>query len=192
MLAAILAGNRPPDDYDRQMLLAQHCSQREQRAERAERELKKVKLLSLLAKQIGQEMDAVITGVERFGLFAQGTHLPAEGLIHINSLQDDYYSYDARAHSLAGRREGNSFRLGDLIRVEVAHVDVDRRELDFRLVARRPHAARSKKKATRKKKTAPRAKSSRKKKAAPRAKAVRKKGKRGKKTRKTGRDRAEQ
>ena len=121
--------------------MGEHCSQREQRAERAERELTKVKLLSLLSRHIGKQLDAVITGVEDFGLFAQGIKLPAEGLIHINSLIDDHYQYEQRTHSLTGRREGNSFRLGDLIRVEVAHVDVERRELDFRIVARRRRAA---------------------------------------------------
>jgi ribonuclease R len=74
--------------------------------------------------------------VEGFGLFAQGIDLPAEGLIHISSLQDDYYDYDATTHSLVGRRRGNAYQLGDVVQVEVFHVDVDRRELDFRLVRR--------------------------------------------------------
>jgi len=111
-------------------------SEREQRAEKAERELTKVKLLSYLSKRLGEQMEAVITGVEKFGLFAQGIDLPAEGLIHVSALQDDYYRYDQRSHSLVGNRAGNSFRLGDLIRVEVARVDIDRRELDFRIVKR--------------------------------------------------------
>ncbi|HRX79255.1 MAG TPA: S1 RNA-binding domain-containing protein, partial [Pirellulaceae bacterium] len=114
-------------------LLGEHCSEREQRAASAERELIKVKLLTYLSSRVGEQMDAVITGVERFGLFACGRELPADGLIHISSLQDDTYQFDADTHSLVGRRAGNSFRLGDLIRVEIAHVDVDRRSLDFRI-----------------------------------------------------------
>ncbi len=136
MIEALARGKRPTDDLDRMMMLGEHCSEREQRAEMAERELTKVKLLTYLAKHIGQAMDAVITGVEDFGLFAQGTELPAEGLIHVDSLGDDYYRFDSATHSLAGTRSGNKFRLGDRIRVEVAHVDIDRRELDFRLVKR--------------------------------------------------------
>ncbi len=65
-------------------MLGEHCSDREQRAEAAERELTKVKLLSYLRERIGEEMDAVITGVEDFGLFAQGVELPAEGLVHVD------------------------------------------------------------------------------------------------------------
>jgi ribonuclease R len=78
--------------------------------------------------------------VEDFGLFVQGVELPAEGLIHVNSLQDDYYRYDDRTHTLAGRRAGNAFRLGDVVRVEIAHVDVDRRVLDYRLVQKKESA----------------------------------------------------
>ena len=79
-------------------------------------------------------MQAVITGVESFGIFAQGVDLPAEGFVHINSLHDDYYDYDPRGHTLTGRKSGDVYRLGDSITVEVAHVDIDRRELDFRVV----------------------------------------------------------
>ncbi len=79
MLDSLLRGTRPPDDFDDLAVLGQHCSDREQRAEAAERELIKVKLLTYLSQRIGEEMDAVVTGVEEFGLFAQGIELPAEG-----------------------------------------------------------------------------------------------------------------
>jgi ribonuclease R len=140
MIETLARGKKPADDFDRMVLLGDHCSDREQRAEQAERELIKVKLLMFLAKKIGTQMDAVITGVEDFGLFAQGTDLPAEGLVHVDSLADDYYRFDRDTHSLAGYRSGNRYRLGDVIRVEVAHVDVDRRELDFRIVKKLGHA----------------------------------------------------
>lgn len=139
LLELLLRGGKPRNDFSELAVLGEHCSEREQRAEEAERELTKVKLLNYLSGRIGEEMDAVITGVEQFGLFAQGIELPAEGLIHVTSLADDYYQYDRRTHTLSGRRSENQFRLGDRVRVVVAQVDVDRRELDFRLVARRGH-----------------------------------------------------
>jgi ribonuclease R len=140
MIETLARGKRPADDFERMALLGEHCSEREQRAEQAERELVKVKLLSYLARQIGTQMDAVITGVEEFGLFAQGVELPAEGLVHVDSLGDDFYRFDRDTHSLAGYRSKNRYRLGDVIRVEVAHVDVDKRELDFRIVRKVGHA----------------------------------------------------
>jgi ribonuclease R len=134
LLDQLAQGKRPRKDMAALMALGEHCSQREQRAADAERELVKVKLLNYLSQHIGMVMNAVITGVEDFGLFVQGVELPADGLIHVSSLQDDYYSYDAASRSLAGRRAGHRYRLGDLVKVEVFHVDVDRRELDFRIV----------------------------------------------------------
>ena len=142
LLNALLARHKPKSDMTELLALGEHCSDRERRAEAAERELTKVKLMAYLATRIGEEMDAVITGVEEFGLFARGLELPAEGLIRVASLADDYYRFERASHSLTGHRAGNRFRLGDVIRVSVARVDVDRRELDFRLVQRKKQAPR--------------------------------------------------
>jgi ribonuclease R len=131
-LDLLARGKRPPAEGLPQ--LGEQCSQLERRAEAAERELVKLKLLNFLATRIGLEMEAVVTGVEPFGLFVQGIELPAEGLVALDSLPDDTYRYDRASHTLSGRRPGHSFRLGDRVRVMVAKVDVDRRTLDFRLV----------------------------------------------------------
>ncbi len=135
LLDTLIAGRRPRNDMAEQIVLGEFCSSREQRATAAERELTKVKLLNYLSEHIGMTMDGVITGVEDFGLFVQGLELPADGLIHVSALQDDYYHYDSTTHSLVGRREGNRYQLGDLVKVEVFHVDVDRRMLDFRIAS---------------------------------------------------------
>ena len=136
LVDAVVTGRKPANDYDELVVSGEHCSNRERRAEAAERQLVKLKLLDYMSRRIGEEMDAVVSGVESFGLFAQGVQLPAEGLIRIDALMDDYYQFDRSTHTLAGRRAGNTFRLGDRIRVAVARVDLDRRELDFRFVRR--------------------------------------------------------
>jgi ribonuclease R len=102
-----------------------------------------VKLLNYLADKIGLELDGIITGVESFGLFVTGVELPAEGFVHISALTDDYYRFDRAGQVMEGFRSGNSFRLGDPVRVSVAAVDVDARELDFRLIGRAGVAKRS-------------------------------------------------
>jgi len=142
LLDSILDGRKPRSDLERLVALGEHCSEREERAEAAERELTKLKLLAYFSERIGHEMDAVVTGVESFGLFAQGIELPAEGLIHISSLGDDHYRFDRTTHTLAGYRSGNTYRLGDLVRVSVFRVDLERRELDFRLVRHQQRPAR--------------------------------------------------
>ncbi|HEX3599682.1 MAG TPA: ribonuclease R [Lacipirellulaceae bacterium] len=133
-------GKKPEQRLEQLMADGDHCSEREQRAAEAERELKKVKLLLYMSDKIGTELDGIITGVENFGLFIAGVEIPAEGFVHISSLTDDYYRYDRAGHVIAGHRSGNSFRLGDKVRVAVAAVDVDTRSLDFRLVARKEAA----------------------------------------------------
>jgi ribonuclease R len=138
MLESIFRGKRPQDDFDLLANLGEHCSLREQRAERAERELIKLKLLGYMEKRIGHTMRAVVTGVEDFGMFAQGVEIPAEGLIHVTNLPQDRYSYDAKAHTLSGHRAGNQFRLGDLLLVEIARVDLNERTLDLKLVEKLP------------------------------------------------------
>jgi ribonuclease R len=141
LLTALIEGRKPASDYDQLALAGEHCSERERRAEAAERELTKVKLLMYLQERVGEELEAIITGVEEFGIFAQGIAIPAEGLIHVSALADDYYSYDRAAHTLSGHRAGNVFRLGDKLKVVVARVDIDRRELDFRLAGKLESAA---------------------------------------------------
>jgi ribonuclease R len=132
-----LAQGKPPQqNLDALLILGDHCSDREQRATEAERELNKVKLLNYFSDKIGTEMNGYITGVESFGLFVTGSDIPAEGFIPIAALTDDYYRHDRAGHVIHGLRGGNSYRLGDAVRIAVAAVDVDRRQLDFRLIGR--------------------------------------------------------
>jgi ribonuclease R len=120
-------------DVEELIALGDHCSKMERRAETAERELVKLKILLYLESRVGEELDAIITGVADYGFFAQAERFPAEGLVHISSLVDDYYWFDESSHTLEGKRTKRRFRLGDRVRVEVARVDVQRRMLDFRL-----------------------------------------------------------
>ncbi len=113
--------------------LGKWCSLTERRAADAEKELIKLKMLEYLADQIGLELDATITGVEKFGFFCLGIQLPAEGLVHISTLPDDHYDYDNRAHTLVGRKRGRIFRLGSPVHVVVAKVDLTNRKLEFQL-----------------------------------------------------------
>jgi ribonuclease R len=109
----------------------------ERRAEAAERELVKLKLLTYLSERVGMELEVVVTGVADYGFFGQAETLPVEGLVHVSTLTDDYYYYDEAEHSLTGRRTGRRFRLGDKVHVVVVRVDLQRRQLDFRVADRR-------------------------------------------------------
>ncbi len=132
-LTALLLDRKPKSNLDELGSLAEHCTRTERRAETAERELIKIKLLTYLAGHIGKAFHAVIVAVEDFGFFCRLVEFPAEGLVHITALGDDYYYLEAGTHTLIGRRGGKRYRLGDRIEVTVARVDVDRRELDLTL-----------------------------------------------------------
>lgn len=137
LIDAVNRGKPPEQHLGELLTLGDHCSEREQRATAAERELKKVKLLNYLEDKVGTKLEGVVTGVESYGLFVTGTELPAEGMVHITSLSDDYYKFDKAGHVIKGFRSGNTYRLGDQVTVAVASVDVERRELDFRLLSKK-------------------------------------------------------
>jgi ribonuclease R len=128
-----LRTGRAGSDEAELVALGEHCSAMERRAELAERELIKLKLLTYLSQRIGLELEAIITGVADYGFFAQAEKWPVEGLVHVSTLSDDYYHFEEDVHSLIGQRTRKRFRLGDRVRVIVVRVDLQRRQLDFRL-----------------------------------------------------------
>lgn len=83
---------------------------------------------------VGDTMVGKVSGVTRFGLFVQLEKYQVDGLIHVTSLPNDYYQYDAVKHQLVGERSGTRFRLTDQVKIKVAHVDVDDRKIDFEFI----------------------------------------------------------
>ncbi|MBL4886094.1 MAG: ribonuclease R [Planctomycetaceae bacterium] len=122
------------ESYEKIQQTATHCCDTSRRAERAERDLTKLKLLEYMEQRVGEEFEAVITGVERFGIFSQALEVPAEGMTHISSLEKvDKFDFEREAHCLIGRRTGIRLQLGARILIKVAHVDISRRLLNFSL-----------------------------------------------------------
>jgi len=122
--------------------IAEHCSTQEREAMEAERESLQTKQLMFMSDKIGEEFDGRITGVHSYGLFVELVDFLAEGLIHVSSLEDDYYIFMEEKHCLLGENAGKSFRLGDEIRVQVVRVDLDRRRMDFVLAEDESQAGR--------------------------------------------------
>lgn len=124
---------RASSNLNELIALGDHCSKTERRAENAERELVKHKLLVYMNERVGEDLEAIITGVADYGFYAQAEKLPVEGLVHITTLPDDYYYFDDLSHTLVGQRTKRTFRLGDKVTVTVVRVDLQRRQLDFRI-----------------------------------------------------------
>ena len=152
IVGELAASCKPKRDNMGELLqLGKNCSLTERRAEKAERELIRIKLLRYMESRVGEEIEAFITGVESFGMFCQGMKIPVEGMVHISSLTDDFYKFEQATRTLTGDRRKQQYRLGDAVRVTVTNVDLDRRQLDLRVVT---ETTTRRKKATSKKKTA--------------------------------------
>lgn len=106
------------------------CSATERRAEEAERETIKMKKCEYMTKRIGREYEGVISGVTNWGFYVE---LPntVEGLVHVSSLQGDYYLFDESRMELRGEMSGRTFRLGQKLRVVVMGTDKLTRTVDF-------------------------------------------------------------
>ena len=113
-------------------------SSHEKRAEEATRDVEAWLKCQYMEGHLGEEFDGVITGVTNFGLFVQITDLMTDGLVHVTSLANDYYKYDAGSQRLIGERSGTTFSLGEPMRVRVQRVDMETRKIDFRPVDGEP------------------------------------------------------
>ena len=112
--------------------VADTCSDQERRADELERDCVKLKKCEYMSRFIGEEFDGIISGVTAYGFYVE---LPntCEGMVHVNSLVDDYYVFDEKKLSLTGERRGRSFRLGDSVHIIVVSADKLMRTVDFRI-----------------------------------------------------------
>jgi ribonuclease R len=129
-----MKGERRAQHSKRLPSICQQSSEMERRAIEAERESVKVKQVEYMARHLGDELDGIISGVTNFGLFVEINDLLIEGLVRMRDLGDDYYVYDEKNYALIGRRTRKRYRLGDKIAVQVVRVDLEDREIDFRVV----------------------------------------------------------
>ena len=113
---------------------AEHCSVRERVAEAAERESVDLKKVEYMERHLGDEFTGTISGVTSFGLFVLLDEVFVEGLVHVNSMMDDYYAFQESSYRLVGERSRRSFRLGDRLAVRVSRIDKEERFIDFVLV----------------------------------------------------------
>ncbi|HAR6217118.1 ribonuclease R [Staphylococcus pseudintermedius] len=113
--------------------IAEHTSNRERRAIDAERDTDELKKAEFMIQHIGDEFEGVISSVANFGMFVE---LPntIEGMVNMQNMSDDYYHFDERQMALIGERKAKVYRIGDVVKVKVIHVDVDERQIDFQIV----------------------------------------------------------
>ena len=111
---------------------AKHASETERRADEAERETEKLKKAEYMEQHIGESFEGVISGITQYGLYVELANT-VEGLVHVNSLEDDYYEYDDNAYELRGQHTGITYRLGQRVKIRVKGTDRLLRTIDFTL-----------------------------------------------------------
>lgn len=108
-----------------------HLSMTERRADDASRDVEQWLKCEYMRDKVGENFHGVISGVAGFGLFVELSEVYVEGLVSIRDLKDDYFIFDDVHHQLKGQRGGKIYRLGDMIKVKVASVNLDDRKIDF-------------------------------------------------------------
>lgn len=131
--------------------IAFHCSTTERRADDATRDVIMSLKCQYVKQHVGEIFDGIISGVTRFGLFVELVDLYVDGLVHIASIDQDYYVHDPIHHRLTGERSGVVYSLGMPVKVQVAKVNTDELKIDFNLVLNKRTQRRADEKIERKK-----------------------------------------
>jgi ribonuclease R len=121
--------------------IAESSSQSERAAAEAERELLEWKKLKFMEQRVGEDFDGLIVSVTKFGFFVELTELFIEGLVPLNSLADDVYSYHENTRQIIGARSKKTYSIGDKLRVIVDRIDHMQRKVQFAVLEDKPKRA---------------------------------------------------
>ncbi|MGA9071218.1 MAG: RNB domain-containing ribonuclease [Terracidiphilus sp.] len=114
--------------------IAEETSQTERRAAEAERELVEWKKVRFMQDRVGEEFAALVLNPAKYGLFVELTDLFVEGLVPIDSLRDDHYTWRENTHEIIGERNGRRYRAGDQVQVILDRILAQERKLQFSIV----------------------------------------------------------
>ena len=124
----------PPIPESELAQIAEECSQTERRAAEAERELVEWKKVRFMQDRVGEEFAALVLNPAKFGLFVELTDLFVEGLVPIDTLRGDRYTWRENTHEIIGERTGRRFRAGDRVQVILDRILAQERKLQFSIV----------------------------------------------------------
>jgi ribonuclease R len=133
LLRGVLLGKPTPEESELRPI-ADDCSQSERRAADAERELVEWKKVKFMAERIGEDFDALVISTTKYGLFVELTDLFIEGLVPIDTLPGDEYTYQENVRKIVGKRTRREFSIGDKVRVVLDRIDANDRKLQFSLL----------------------------------------------------------
>jgi ribonuclease R len=118
--------------------IAEESSHSERRADDAERDLMEWKKAKFMQDRVGEDFDGLITSVTKFGFFVELTDLFVEGLVPLNTLTDDFYTFHENTRQIIGQRSRKTYGLGNRIRVIVDRIDPVEKKIQFALLEEKP------------------------------------------------------
>ncbi len=120
--------------YERELpFVAEHASNMERRSIECERAVDDMKKAEYMMDHIGEQFNGIISSVLNFGMFVELPNL-IEGLVRLDSLKGDYYTYDETTFTIRGNKDKRGYRLGDSVRVKVVAADKEKRTIDFEVI----------------------------------------------------------
>jgi ribonuclease R len=115
--------------------LCDHSSKMERLATEAERASVKYKQVEYMSDKMGTAFDGVISGVTEWGIYVEIIENQCEGMVALRDLEDDFYEYDEENYCIKGRSNGKVYTLGDKVTIEVVKADLQKKQLDYKLVS---------------------------------------------------------
>ena len=127
-------GKIEQDEIIKYQRLCDESSEREMEAAEAERASIKYKQVEYMHEHVGEEFDAIISGVSEWGIYVEETETKAEGMVKLRDMKDDFYELNEKLYAIVGQKTGKKYSLGDKARVKLVNADVERKTLDFTFV----------------------------------------------------------
>ncbi len=124
--------------------IAEESSQSERRADEAERELMEWKKVKFMSDRVGEDFDGLIISVTKYGFFVELTDLFVEGLVPLDSLSDDRYTYHENTREIIGLRSRKIYSMGQRVRVLVDRIDPVEKKIQFAVLEEKPDPKRKK------------------------------------------------
>jgi ribonuclease R len=130
----LVEGSIDQDEILKYQRLTAESTEREIEAAEAERASIKYKQVEYMQEHVGEEFDAIVSGVSEWGVYVEEINTKAEGMVKLRDMKDDFYELNEKLYAVVGKNTGKKYSLGDKVRVKLIAADPERKTLDFAFV----------------------------------------------------------
>jgi len=114
--------------------ISRRSSEQEKKATEAERASIKYKQVEYMSERIGQTFNGIVNGITKWGMYVEEKETKCEGLVQMRDMKDDFYIFNEDKMELIGQKNKKKFRIGDVVKIEVKDVDLERKTIDYILI----------------------------------------------------------